>query len=73
MPMYHNGNRERQDLFGSIRLAESLVEQLWRDRFKDEDKAFIGSVGFFLMATAVAEGRPDWSSGRRRNLDRRDA
>ena len=59
--MYHNGNRELQDRFGSTRLADRLVERLWRDRFKDEDKSFIESVGFFFLATADAEGRPDCS------------
>ena len=61
MPMYHTGNRELQDHFGSTRLADRLVERLWRDRFKDEDKAFIERAGFFFLATADAEGRPDCS------------
>ncbi len=59
--MYHTGNRELQDRFGSTGLADRLVERLWRDRFKDEDKAFIESVGFFFLATADGEGRPDCS------------
>ena len=53
MPMYHSGNRELQDRFGSRPLADRLVERLWRDRFKPEDKAFIESVGFFFLATAA--------------------
>jgi predicted pyridoxine 5'-phosphate oxidase superfamily flavin-nucleotide-binding protein len=61
MPMYHSGNRELQDQFGSTELADRLVERLWRDRFKDEDKAFIESAGFFFLATADGEGRPDCS------------
>lgn len=61
MAMYHDGNRELQDHFGSRPLADRLVERLWRDRFKDEDKAFIEGVGFFFLATADAEGRPDCS------------
>jgi predicted pyridoxine 5'-phosphate oxidase superfamily flavin-nucleotide-binding protein len=61
MPMYHDGNRELQDQFGSRALADRLVERLWRETFKDEDKAFIESVGFFFLATADAEGRPDCS------------
>jgi hypothetical protein len=61
MAMYHDGNRELQERFASTRLADRLVERLWRDRFKDEDKAFIESVGFFFLATADAEGRPDCS------------
>lgn len=61
MPMFHTGNRELQAQFGSTRLADRLVERLWRDRFKDEDKAFIESVGFLFLATADADGRPDCS------------
>ena len=61
MPMYHDGNRELQDQFGSRALADRLVERLWRDRFKDEDKAFIEGAGFFFLATADADGRPDCS------------
>jgi predicted pyridoxine 5'-phosphate oxidase superfamily flavin-nucleotide-binding protein len=59
--MYHAGNRELQDRFGSTQLADRLVERLWRDRFKEEDKVFIESVGFFFLATADAQGRPDCS------------
>ena len=61
MPMYHDGNRRLQDQFGSTRLADRLVERLWRDRFNDEDKAFIESVGFFFLATADRDGHPDCS------------
>ena len=61
MGMYHSGNRELQEKFDSTRLADRLVERLWRDRFKDEDKSFIESAGFFFLATADAEGRPDCS------------
>ncbi|MGE0767240.1 MAG: pyridoxamine 5'-phosphate oxidase family protein [Hyphomicrobiaceae bacterium] len=59
--MYHTGNRELQAQFGSTRLADRLVERLWRDRFKDEDKTFIEEAGFFFLATADSEGRPDCS------------
>jgi hypothetical protein len=59
--MYHDGNRDLQDRFGSRPLADRLVERLWRDRFKDDDKAFIESQGFFFLATADSEGRPDCS------------
>lgn len=61
MSMFHPGNRELQAHFGSTRLADRLVERVWRDRFKDEDKAFIESTSFFFLATADAEGRPDCS------------
>ena len=61
MAMYHAGNRELQDQFGSRALADRLADKLWRDRFKDTDKAFIESVGFFFLATANRAGEPDCS------------
>jgi len=59
--MYHEANRELQDRFGSRALADRLVERLHRDRFSDDDKAFIESVPFFFLATADAKGQPDCS------------
>jgi predicted pyridoxine 5'-phosphate oxidase superfamily flavin-nucleotide-binding protein len=59
--MYHEGNRALQDEFASRALADRLVERLWRDRFKDEDKALIEAASFFFVASADAEGRPDCS------------
>jgi hypothetical protein len=61
MPMYHEGNRELQDRFGSRALADRLTERLWRCRFKDEDKALIESASFFFLATADRDGQPDCS------------
>ena len=61
MPMYHQGNRDLQEQFGSRPLADRLVERLWRSRFKDEDKALIESAGFFFLATADPDGHPDCS------------
>jgi predicted pyridoxine 5'-phosphate oxidase superfamily flavin-nucleotide-binding protein len=61
MGMYHEGNRALQDEFDSRALADRLVERLWRDKFKDEDKAFIEAASFFLVASADREGRPDCS------------
>ncbi len=61
MVMYHAGNRELQDQFGSRALADRLADKLRRDRFKESDKAFIESVGFFFLATANHEGEPDCS------------
>lgn len=61
MAMYHPGNRKLQKHFGSVALADRLVERLWRDRFKEDDKAFIENAGFFFLATADADGRPDCS------------
>jgi hypothetical protein len=61
MPMYNEGNRELQDHFGSRQLADRLVERLWRSQFKDEDKTFIESVGFFFLATSDCNGHTDCS------------
>jgi predicted pyridoxine 5'-phosphate oxidase superfamily flavin-nucleotide-binding protein len=59
--MYHEGNRALQDAFGSRALADRLEEKLRRDRFNDDDAAFVSSLGFFFLASADAEGRPDCS------------
>ena len=60
--MYHEGNRELQDQFGSRALADRLLEQnLARIAFTDDDKAFIENLPYFFLATADAEGRPECS------------
>lgn len=59
--MYHPGHRELQDRFGSRALADRLTEKLERTQFTDGDAAFIQAQGFFFLATADAEGRPDCS------------
>ena len=59
--MYHDGNRTLQDEFGSRALADRLEARLRRDRFNDDDAAFIAGVGFFFLATADAHGAPDCS------------
>jgi predicted pyridoxine 5'-phosphate oxidase superfamily flavin-nucleotide-binding protein len=61
MPMYHEGNRELQALFGSTALADRLVDRLHRPAFSPEDMAFIETSEFFFLATASADGRPDCS------------
>jgi uncharacterized protein len=61
MPMYHNGNRELQALFGSTALADRLVERLRRSEFTDDDKAYIESLEYFFLATANPIGQPDCS------------
>ncbi len=61
MPMFHNGNRDLQDMFGSRALADKLVENLRRSEFTDADKAFIESLDYFFLATSDPVGRPDCS------------
>ena len=55
--MYHAGNRELQDRFGSAALADRLVEKTHRTGFTEGDVAFIQSLPFFFLATADAEQR----------------
>ena len=59
--MYHDGNRQLQDAFGSRGLADRLEERLRRSQFNDDDATFIASLCFFFLATADADGRPDCS------------
>jgi len=61
MTMFHQGNRDLQDAFGSRALADRLEETLAHDRFSDADAAFIAAQSFFFLATADADGRPDCS------------
>jgi uncharacterized protein len=61
MPMFHNGNRDLQAMFGSTALADRLVERLCRSQFTDDDKSFIESLEFFFLATSDPVGRPDCS------------
>ena len=61
MAMYHDGNRQLQDAFGSRALADRLEEKLRRETFNEADAAFIAAQSFFFLATADAEGRPDCS------------
>ena len=59
--IYHDGNRQLQDAFGSRRLADRLEEKVTRTSFTEDNKAFIESALYFFLATADAEGRPDCS------------
>jgi predicted pyridoxine 5'-phosphate oxidase superfamily flavin-nucleotide-binding protein len=61
MTMFHQGNRDLQQQFGSTALADRLVERLRRSEFNDEDRDFIHSVEFFFLATAAPDGQPDCS------------
>jgi uncharacterized protein len=59
--MYHSGQRALQAQFGSTALADRLFAITHRTKFTDADKAFIEGAGFFFLATADEEGRPDCS------------
>ena len=60
-PFFHQGMRTWQDRFDSRRLADRLEQRLGRQRFTDDDRAFIASRTMFFLATADAAGRPDCS------------
>jgi predicted pyridoxine 5'-phosphate oxidase superfamily flavin-nucleotide-binding protein len=59
--MYHDEQRAFQDQFGSRELADRLRDVLVHAELSEADKAFIEGSGFFFLATADAEGRPDCS------------
>jgi len=59
--MYHVGNRELQDHFGTRATADRLAEKVSRNEFSHEDKAVIESAAFFFLATADHTGCPDCS------------
>ncbi|MDP3853259.1 pyridoxamine 5'-phosphate oxidase family protein [Phenylobacterium sp.] len=59
--MYHQGNRDLQDAFGSRALADRLEATLRRTEFNEADGVFVAAQSFFFLATADAEGRPDCS------------
>jgi uncharacterized protein len=59
--MFHEGNRQLQDRFGSRRISDRLVEKRTHQEFTPEEKAFIEGLPYFFLATADAEGRPDCS------------
>ena len=59
---YHEGSRELQDRFDTRRLADRLAEKfLSRPIIDAEDRAFIGRMDMFFLATADTEGRPQCS------------
>jgi predicted pyridoxine 5'-phosphate oxidase superfamily flavin-nucleotide-binding protein len=60
MDLFHSGNRDLQDQFGSRRIADRL-QGFARTAFSDEDRAFIAGLPYFFLASANAAGRPDCS------------
>src|SRR6476620_11194835 len=59
--MFHDGNRQLQDRFGSRGIADRLEEKLTRKEFSEDDERFKKSQPYFFLATADAGGRPDCS------------
>jgi uncharacterized protein len=59
--MYHEGNRQLQDQFDSLRISDRLEEKLTRHEFTSDDRTFIESLPYFFLATADTSGKPDCS------------
>ena len=59
--MYHDGQRNLQERFDTVRLADGLERKLVRDTITPKQKAFIESCDMFFLATADAQGRPTCS------------
>src|SRR3954465_4371372 len=62
MATYHEGSRRLQDGFDTRRIADRLDERfVQRGTIDADDKAFIERMDMFFLATADAEGQPQWS------------
>jgi predicted pyridoxine 5'-phosphate oxidase superfamily flavin-nucleotide-binding protein len=59
--IYHDGQRQLQDLFDTRRLADHMEHKLVRDTLNAKQKAFIESADMFFLATADASGQPSCS------------
>ena len=59
--MYHDGQRNLQERFDTVRLADGLERKLVRDTITPKQKVFIESCDMFFLATADAQGRPTCS------------
>jgi hypothetical protein len=59
MSMYHEGNRELQDLFGTRPLADRMEDAIVSDSLSEGDQAFIEARDMFFLATADENGRPN--------------
>lgn len=61
LPMFHQHSRALQREFGTVALADRIVERMASSTFDDAHRAFIEGVSMFFLATADSEGRPDCS------------
>jgi predicted pyridoxine 5'-phosphate oxidase superfamily flavin-nucleotide-binding protein len=59
--IYHDGQRELQEQFDSVRLADRLEEVMVHDRFSQNDREFIESLDMFFLATVGPDGIPSCS------------
>ena len=54
--IYHDGNRQLQDQFGTRRMADRMEERIVRATLDDNDRAFIARLDMFFLATADEYG-----------------
>lgn len=59
--IYHEGHRELQQKFDSVRLADRLEKVTYHTKMTDDDRKFIEQRDMFFLATADGEGRPNCS------------
>ena len=59
--LYHDGQRELQQQFDTVRLADRLEQVTYRNHMTADDRAFIESRDMFFLATADLHGRPNCS------------
>jgi predicted pyridoxine 5'-phosphate oxidase superfamily flavin-nucleotide-binding protein len=59
--MFHPGEREMQERFDSVRLANAVGGVTLHDSITPRDKAFIERVDMFFLATGDADGNLDCS------------
>lgn len=59
--LYHDGHRELQTAFDTVRLADRLEAVKVHAELSDDDRAFIEGRDMFFLATADAAGRPTCS------------
>jgi uncharacterized protein len=58
---FHAGERELQERFDSVRLADRLADVTLHDFISDRDRAFIEPRDMFFLATGDADGNLDCS------------
>jgi len=59
--LFHSGEREIQQRFDSVRLADKVASVTMHDAFSPNDKAFIERMDMFFLATGDAPGNLDCS------------
>ena len=55
---YHQGHRQLQERFDSVRLADRLVERSFQNELDDIDTALIERQFMFFLATSDENGVP---------------